>query len=97
MPVGLQTFDASGRLKLSLGDRIARLTGAVMTGGVDGAVVVAGVDTGAPFFILTAVDNPLGFASPPKVTISGNVISWAYPVMPGSPQRTNCLLRFGVY
>lgn len=96
MPVGFQVFDAAGNLKLSLGDRIARFTGAVVTGGADGAVAVAGADTGEPFFNLTALENPLGLFSPPKVTISGNVISWVYLPTPANPQRINCLLRYGV-
>lgn len=96
MPVGFQTFDAAGNLKLSLGDRVARFTGSVVTNGQDGAITVAGVDTGEPFFQLTALENPAGLFRPPLVRINGNVISWTYVETPTSPYKVNCLLRFGV-
>ena len=97
MPAGLQIFDERGALRLSLGDRIGRFTGEVTTEGIDGSVVVDGTNTGEPFFILTAVDNPIGWFSPPVVTMSGGTISWRYQPTPGNPQKINCRIRYGVY
>jgi len=97
MAAGLQVFNEFGNLKLSLGDRIGRFTGAVTTQGADGSVVVDGTNTGDPFFILTALENPIGWFSPPVVSINGGTISWVYMPTPGNPQKINCLIRYGVY
>lgn len=97
MPAGLQVFDAKGSLKLTLGDRVGRFTGSVATQGADGSVVVDGTNTGSPFFILTALENPIGWFSPPVVSINGGTISWSYMPTPGNPQRINCLIRYGVH
>lgn len=97
MPAGLQVFDERGALRLSLGDRIGRFTGAITTQGADGSVKVDGTNTGDPFFVLTALEDPLGWFSPPIVTISGGTISWTYMPTPGNPQRVNCMIRYGVH
>ncbi|SPA00503.1 putative bacteriophage protein [Cupriavidus taiwanensis] len=97
MPAGLQTFDSAGNLKLSLGDRVGRFTGAVVTNGADGSLTIPGTDTGEAFFVLTSLENPMGWFSPPLVSISGSTISWTYLPTPGNPQRINCLIRYGVH
>lgn len=97
MPAGVQVFDEAGTLKVSLGDRIGRFTGSVVTNGVDGSITIPGTKTGEPFFILTQLENPIGWFSPPLVTISGSTISWTYLPTAGNPQRINCLIRYGVH
>lgn len=97
MPIGLQCFDGSGNLTLSLGDRIARFTGSVVTNGVSGSVPFPGGNTGTPFFVVIPIGTQPLFFKPPGVSINGTTVSWNYGVDSGTSDAVNCVIRFGVY
>lgn len=80
MPQGMQTFDASGNLKLDLTDRIARYLGMTFISlGTSGSVVNDGFLTGTPFCTAHMVSAggsswPGNNLFPPSISFSGNVM-----------------------
>lgn len=79
MPSGLQVFDQFGNLKLSLGDRLARLTGLFYTGTGAGSYTISGDNTGEPFFVAVPLYRPADPAGEATFYQNGATISWTFP------------------
>jgi len=104
MPVGLQTWDASGRLMLDATNRIGRILTSFNTGGSNGSVNVPGlVGAGTPFYYVTVDLDNLVQCAFPAVSISGSTVSWTfidyertlYPY--GAAPRIPVTVNVGVY
>ncbi|WP_076881868.1 hypothetical protein [Burkholderia pseudomallei] len=102
MSVGLQIWDASGRLILDGKSRAGRVVGIVPTGGVDGGVA-ADMSGGEPFwaFMPEQLFYRVSGAEPsPFVAINAGGVSWSYsPNSSGSNAYTRVpgWIVFGVY
>lgn len=102
MSVGLQIWDASGRLILDGKSRAGRVVGIVPTGGVDGSVA-ADMSGGEPFwaFMPEQLFYRVSGAEPsPVVAINAGGVSWSYsPNSSGSNAYTRVpgWIVFGVY
>ena len=94
MPQGLEVYNASGVLELSITDRITRiLNSAVLTGASTGTIVDAGLLTGDPFWWVSA-DSSTFYATEPTINVSGDTISWDITPYGGTESYT---IVYGVY
>lgn len=93
MTAGLQCFDASGQLTLDVTTRLGRIIGQVQTTGSAGSLTAPGFSQGEPFFCLLPIAYPGAGASGgtvwPKVSISGQTLSWS--------SGSQAYLLYGVY
>lgn len=106
MPIGLQTWDAAGNLRLDATTRIGRITATFSTGGANGSISVPSlVAGGEPFFFVEDDSADLTLANPyayPNVSISGAILSWAYvdfnnPLTGQPVPRRNVSISVGTY
>lgn len=94
MPSGLQVWDANGRLILTTGDSITRVTGTVyVPRGQSGSAFIP-ANEGRPWFSVLSV-GANGYTRMPKITISGNTISWSYEF--SSEIYNDFFIIFGLY
>lgn len=90
---GLETFDETGALTLSISDRICSVRGQISTGTSDGSFVIPLPPGGQPFFFLVPTANP-DWQSIPSTNISGATVSWSFY---GAPTQVSCTLVYGWY
>lgn len=97
MPNGLEVFDPSGQLRVSLTDRLGRL--------IDSFVVSAAA-SGSKFYDLAAVGAPIAAFSVPagvsdlhsvshSVSVSGGWVSWS--PHPGTSTLTSARIASRIY
>jgi hypothetical protein len=87
---GLEVYDTTGALILTLSHRLARVLGSFNTGvQTAGSVTDAGLSTGTPFTIVLGYSAMSGSTPPIVLTVAGNTISW--------PAGPNSLVIYGVY
>ena len=92
MPVGIQVFDANGRLLIDVTTHLSRLTGnTTIAAGSSGSVVVPGAGTGTIWY---AVHPTQGNNYVPVITLNGDTLSWSpNSGYPGGP--VDVLLYYG--
>lgn len=91
MPQGLEVYDSSGVLKLSITDRLSRVLGSIDIS-TNGSIIVAGFADGTPWVTFL----PWAFVNVPKmpsISVSGTTLSWTYP---GSGNVSGTLI-YGIY
>lgn len=94
MTAGLQTWDAQGNLIIDITTRLSKLVGSVEVN-EPGSIAVAVPDGNELWATLLLHGWPdLSAQNFPSVTISGNVLSWAYA---GSANRVTATMLYGVY
>lgn len=99
MANGLRTRDRlTGVTTLEITDRLTRIVNTVYTGSGAGSINVPAFATGSPWWV---VDEPpqdqydiYGQFRYPRVTVSGNTLSWDFPG-PGLVQPST--IQYGVY
>lgn len=95
MPAGFQAFDGAGNLYMDVGDRVSRMLGSVYTYGMDGALGIAGDNTGEFFFVVMPQSS--NEAAAPVVWISAGVLYWSYSRNgPAGYDNLSCLIHYGV-
>lgn len=87
MPAGFQTFDEAGNVLVDLSTRLTRITGeGTTTPNVAGAVMIPGVISSTPFFIVLTTPhypfNSVNTVQLPTFTLNDNILSWT--AEPGS-------------
>jgi hypothetical protein len=97
MRAGVEVFNESGALRLSITDRITRYIGTQFTGSNDGAIVAPALSLGTPWFLVT----PNGSGSntgrvEPSVSITGTTLSWSFGGLPVN-MRMPIYISYGVY
>lgn len=91
---GLEIYNASGQLRLSITDRISRILGiTTLTSPTDGNITNADFATGMPFWICIPISG--GRVPIPDISVSGTTIYWDFT--PGLGYSTNYRLIYGVY
>lgn len=97
MAAGIQVWDAQGRNLLDTNDRVGRLLGVVREVTSNGSRSVAGFSQGIPFatFTLSSVESRLTSADYPRLTVSGNTLSWAFGTRYNGNAKID--IYYGVY
>ena len=100
MPQGLQVFDENGTLMVDVTTRLTKLLGKFETNGVNGSITdarLAGHEhwAAADYDVYPVLFDAEGTCVEPKITRSGNVISWTYAALPG--RSVNHVFYYGVY
>lgn len=80
---GIEIFNGSGELVLSMSSRLARILGEVQTGQVSGSAVVPGIGSGDPFSWVTVSPDANGNSNSfftPRVSIDkdSETVSWEF-------------------
>lgn len=84
MAVGLQCFDASGKLNFDSNSNTTRILGSINTGTSNGSITVPEFLTRKGWavinYIVTDTSNygPLYVSGLPEITISGQTLSWIF-------------------
>jgi hypothetical protein len=76
MPQGLEVYNASGVLTLSITNRLARVIGTIFTGGVDGSYVVPNVGAHRVWIIASYYTRFISAEDVTNVWVSGDTITW---------------------
>lgn len=88
MAHGLRIRDpATGQVTLSITDRITRGLGAVYTGTSNGSITVPEFSQGEPWYFCSAPIEIFNAQRGPRITRSGNVLSWDWDY-PGGTRTT---------
>jgi len=59
---------------------MGRIIGRVSTNGANGSVSNDGLLTGTPEWQVVLLSTPSNATTVPRITVSGNTLSWEYPV-----------------
>jgi hypothetical protein len=97
MAAGLEVYNASGVLRLSLTDRITRYIGTQYTGTADGAISDPALALGEPWFLVTPNGDGANVAkAEPSVSISGTTLSWSFGGL-APISRLPIFIAYGVF
>ena len=99
MPQGLQIFDASGALQLTLSDRITRILGVLNIGSVYTGQITVDTQGGTLWFYIQnaykpAADVPFDIDFPLVEVRNGNILWWGYGKTSGNKSYR---VIYGVY
>ena len=105
MPIGLQTFDASGKLTLDTNHRIGKIIASFDSGTTNSSRTIPELQgAGTPFhFITTDADYFAEYLAYPDITIAGTTASWTFvdyevPTNPfGAAPRRSVHISVGVF
>lgn len=101
MTMGLQVWDAQGRLIIDQSTVMGRVIGIIDANASSGSAYVAGLDQGTPFAIpmlqQDAQNGPtFGTNTYPDCSFSGNTVSWTRQARPSGVPLAPCKLLLGV-
>jgi hypothetical protein len=78
MVQGVEVYDASGNLTLSVTDRLTKLLGAVNVSSSGSLTLPAALAGNSYWFAF--IPSTSGFTgTPPVISVSGTTLSWTYP------------------
>lgn len=93
MPAGLQIWDENGNVMLDTENRVTRVLGSFESGTSDGSLTSEGFSQGTPWHVRLTPDLGL---TPPKITVSGNTLSWTFGNV-AEEFRRSAYVMYGVY
>ncbi|ANC42964.1 hypothetical protein PMO31116_02329 [Pandoraea morbifera] len=99
MVAGLQLFDPAGNEILNPFSRVGRVLGSVYVNGTSGSLQNDGLLTGEPFasFHLQQLFYDVrAYRRFPRISVSGNTLSWYYPAPQGTQVTMAGYIVFGV-
>lgn len=99
MLAGLEIYGPSGELALGLGSRVGRVLGSVYINGTSGSLQHDALATGeafASFHLQQLFYDVRSFRRFPRITISGNTLSWYYPEPQGNQVTMAGYITYGV-
>lgn len=98
MPQGLEIYDSSGALILSITDRLTKFIGS-QTISSNGSITISGLLPGNQLFAIFFEDEESAsnlFTTKPAVVVSSSSISWNYVPYTGQPNASGKLV-YGQY
>lgn len=96
MAFGLKIWDELGNVVLDTNVRVGRIIGQVTSGTSAGSISVPDFAQGTPWFIVQPITSAGFTAEVPNVTISGNTLSWTFPLAPNYTSISS-IISYGVF
>lgn len=100
MTVGIQVFDAGGRLVIDMTRSYSQHQGNVTTNAVNGSITIPPLPAGKRrfYFVVGMGSSNTWRGKLPGVTVSGNVLSWQYLFSPWfGAFAQNATIYYGYY